>query len=304
MAASREDRARLRRLEPHPGSRLARLIARVGGDEYAVELRDLLDEFSEIGGDLLSAALALRALVGFLVTLLLLAVGVGVLSDDPAVRAAIVERASRLVPGLEEPVRSMLRELSSGRATYSALALLGLAWTTGGVYGALDSALRRVFPGGRPRGMVERRVRGMLAVVLIFGSVAILLVLGAAWSAVESSLLSADVTAWRIANPIAGAVIASGVILVVYRLVPTAPPTVREASLPAFVAGTTVAVMTAAYALIAPRLVGALNVFGTVAAVIGTLLWLAWIFRVILLAGLWACRRRDAQGVPATPGMD
>ena len=303
MGAGREDRARLRRLEPRAGSRLARLIARVGGDEHAVELRDLLDEFSEIGGDLLSAALALRALVGFLVTLLLLAVGVGVLSDDPTVRTAIVERAGGLVPGLEVPVRSMLRELSSGRATYSTLALLGLAWTTGGVYGALDDALRRVFPGGRPRGMVERRLRGLLAVALIFGSVAVLLVLGAVWSAVESHLLPADVTAWRIANPVAGAVIASGVVLVVYRVVPTAPPTLREAGVPAFVAGTTVAVMTAAYALIAPRLVGALNVFGTVAAVIGTLLWLAWVFRVILMAGLWACRRRDAQGVPETPGV-
>ncbi len=302
MAAGREDRARLRRLEPRPGSRLARLIARVAGDSYAVELRDLLDEYSEIGGDLLSAALALRALVGFLVTLLLLAVGIGVLSDDPTVRAAIVERASALVPGLEAPVQSMLRELSSGRATYSTLALLGLAWTTGGVYGALDDALHRVFPGGRPRGIVERRVRGMLAVALIFGSVAVLLVLGAAWSAVESHLLPADVIAWRIANPVAGAVIASAVILVVYRLVPTAPPSLREAGLPALVAGTTVAVMTAAYALIAPRLVGALNVFGTVAAVIGTLLWLAWVFRAILMAGLWACRRRDAQGVPETPG--
>ena len=235
MAAGREDRARLRRLEPRPGSRLARLIARVAGDSYAVELRDLLDEYSEIGGDLLSAALALRALVGFLVTLLLLAVGVGVLSDDPTVRAAIVERASALVPGLEAPVQSMLHELSSGRATYSTLALLGLAWTTGGVYGALDDALRRVFPGGRPRGIVERRVRGTLAVALIFGSVVILLVLGAAWSAVEGHLLAADVTVWRVANPIIGAVITSGVVLLVYRLVPTAPPSMREAGLPALV---------------------------------------------------------------------
>lgn len=294
MAGGREYRAALRRLEPHPGSRLARWIARIGGDSRAVELRDLLDEFSEIGGDLLSAALALRAMVGFLVSLLLLAVLVGVLSDDPTVRAAIVERVARVVPGLDGPVRSMLRELSSGRVTYSALALLGLAWWTGGLYGALDDALRRVFPGGRSRSMVERRARGLFAVVLMFGSVMLLLVLGAALATVEGGHLPVDLAAWRVLNPLLSALFAGAVILAVFRVVPTAPPSIRAAWLPALAAGIAVEAMTAAYALIAPHLVGALSVFGTVAALIGTLLWLAWVFRVILLAGLWACRRRDA----------
>jgi uncharacterized BrkB/YihY/UPF0761 family membrane protein len=265
----------------------------VAGNQRAVDLRDLLDEFSEIGGDLLAAALALRLLIGFLVTLLLLAVGVGVLSNDPSVRATIVERTAQIVPGLDVPVRSMLRELSTGRATYSALALLGLAWTTGGVYGTLDDALRRVFPGGRPRGLVERRIRGVLAVGIIFGAVAALLILGTAWSAVETRVLPGDVLAWRIANPLASAAVAVLAILVVYRVVPTAPPTLREAGPPALTAGVTVAAMTSAYALIAPHLIGSFSAFGAVAAVIGTLLWLAWVFRVILLCGLWACRRRD-----------
>lgn len=302
MSPGRELRARLRGLEPRRGSGAARFIERVAGDRRTAELRDLLDEFSEIGGDLLAAALALRALVGFLVLLLLLAVGVGILSDDPATRAAMVKRAAQFVPGLDASVSAMLSELSSGRATYSALAIAGLAWTTGGVYGTLDDALRRVFPGGRPRGLIERRARGMLAVVLIFGSVAALLLLSAAWSALEADLLPADGIAWRIVSPIGGVAIASAVILVVYRLVPTAPPTVREAGIPAIVAGISVAAMTGAYALIAPRLVGALSVFGAVAAVIGTLLWLAWVFRVILLAGLWASRRRDEETLASSAG--
>jgi uncharacterized BrkB/YihY/UPF0761 family membrane protein len=302
MSRGRELRARLRGLEPRRASGAARFIGRVAGDRRAVELRDLLDEFSEIGGDLLAAALALRALVGFLVILLLLAVGMGILSDDPATRAAIVQRAARLVPGLDTSVSAMLSELSGGRATYSVLAIAGLAWTTGGVYGTLDDALRRVFPGGRPRGLVERRTRGLLAVALIFGSVALLLLLSAAWSALEADLLPADGIAWRIVSPIGGVAIASAVILVVYRLVPTAPPTVREAWIPAVIAGIAVTAMTATYALIAPRLVGALNVFGAVAAVIGTLLWLAWVFRVILLAGLWASRRRDEKALASSVG--
>ncbi|MGO9179104.1 MAG: YhjD/YihY/BrkB family envelope integrity protein [Candidatus Limnocylindrales bacterium] len=297
MSPGREVRRRLRGLEPRPGSGFARIIGRVIGDNRTVELRDLLDEFSEIGGDLLAAALALRALVGFLVLLLLLSIGLGILSDDPTLRAAMVVRAADLVPGLDAPVTAMLHDLSSGRATYSILALVGLAWTTGGVYGTLDDALRRVFPGGRPRGMLERRVRGLLAVVLIFGSVAVLLALSAVWSALEANLLPGDGTVWRVVSPVGGAAMATLVILVVYRLVPTAPPTLREAGPPAVVAGVTVAAMTATYALIAPRLVGALSVFGAVAVVIGTLLWLAWVFRVILMAGLWASRRRDDQSL-------
>ncbi len=300
MSPGRELRARLRGLEPRRASGAARFIERVAGNRRAAELRDLLDEFSEIGGDLLAAALALRALVGFLVVLLLLAVGVGILSDDPATRATIVQRAAQLVPGLDASVSAMLSELSSGRGTYSVLAIAGLAWTTGGVYGTLDDALRRVFPGGRPRGLVERRTRGLLAVGLIFGSVAVLLLLSAAWSALEADLLPGHGIAWQIVSPLGGVAIASCVILVVYRLVPTAPPTVREAGIPAVVAGIAVTAMTATYALIAPRLVGALSVFGAVAAVIGTLLWLAWVFRVILLAGLWASRRRDEETLAAS----
>lgn len=295
MAGGREERARLRQLEPRRASRAAAYIRRLSGDEHAVELRDLFDEFSEIGGDLLAAALALRALVGFLVALLLVAVIVGVLSDDPTLRAVLVERAAGMVPGLDEPVRAMLRELSSGRATYSALALVGLAWTVGGIYGTLDDALRRVFPGGRGRGIVERRARGLLAVVLVVGAVGFALALSATWSAVEGHLLGgADWLAWRVLNPLLSAALASALVLALFRFVPTAPPSAREAGLPAIVAGTVVSALTAAYALIAPRLVGALSVFGAVAAVIGTLLWLTWVFRVVLMTGLWACRRRDA----------
>jgi uncharacterized BrkB/YihY/UPF0761 family membrane protein len=302
MSPGRELRARLRGLEPRRGSGAARFIERVAGDRRTAELRDLLDEFSEIGGDLLAAALALRALVGFLVLLLLLAVGAGILSDDPSTRTAIVQHAAQFVPGLDASVSAMLSEFSNGRATYSVLAIAGLAWTTGGVYGTLDDALRRVFPGGRPRGLIERRARGLIAVALIFGSMTVLLLLSAAWSALEAHLLPADGIAWRIVSPIGGVVIASAVILVVYRLVPTAPPSVREAGLPSIVAGISVAAMTGAYALIAPRLVGALSVFGAVAAVIGTLLWLAWVFRVILLAGLWASRRRDEKTLASSVG--
>lgn len=290
----RGERTRLRSSQPRPPSRAARAIERVTDDPRARAVREVLDEYAEIGGDLLASALALRALVGFLLLLLLLAAVLGYLTDDPSIRASVVARVAQALPGLEVPVQDALGGLQAGRTLLSIVGVLGLFWSAGGIYGSLDDAMRRVFPGGPQRNLLVRWALGLVAVVLILGSVAAMLALGAAWSAIEAEVTPGDVVLWRLASPLGSAVIASLAVLAIFRLVPTAPPSVREALPPAVAAGVVIALMTAAYALVAPRLVGALAVFGAIAAVIGTLLWLAWLFRIVLLTGVWAARRRDA----------
>lgn len=298
----RAERTRLRSGAPRPTSRLGRAVARVSDDPRARAIREVLDEYSEIAGDLLAFALALRALVGFLLLVLLLAALLGYLTDDPSFRASVLSRVAEALPGLELPVQDTLRGLSAGRTLLSILGLLGLFWSAGGIYGSLDDAMRRVFPGGPQRNLVVRWILGLVAVVLVLGSVAAMLVLGAAWSAIEGNVVApGDVVLWRLVGPLGSAAIASLAVLAIFRLVPTAPPSVRDALPPSIAAGVAIALMTAAYALVAPRLVGALAVFGAIAAVIGTLLWLAWLFRVVLVAGVWAARRRDASKPEPAP---
>lgn len=299
----RAERSRLRSSQPRPPSRAARLIGRISDEPAARAAREILDEYAEIGGDLLASALALRALVGFLLLLLLLAAVLGYLIDDPSFRASVVAQVAQALPGLEVPVQDALRGLGAGRTLLSILGVLGLFWSAGGIFGSLDDAMRRVFPGGQQRNLVVRWVLGLVAVVLVLGSVAAMLALGAAWSAIEAEVTKpGDVVLWRLASPLASAAIASLAVLAVFRLVPTAPPSVRDALPPAVTAGVAIALMTAAYALVAPRLVGALAVFGAIAAVIGTLLWLAWLFRVVLMTGVWAARRRDATNAESDAG--
>ena len=289
----RAARTRLRQLEPRRTSRLAGTVERIAGETRARGVREVLDEYSEIGGDLLASALALRSLLGFMVLLLLLAAFVGFLSGDAAFRDRVIGGVASAVPGLDLSVDAALRELVAGRTILSLIGVLGLTWSGAGIYGSLDDAMRRVFPGGRQRSLIVRRARGILAVLVFLVALGALAVLGATWAVIEAQVTGAGALTWRVGGPVLTAVIASGAILATFRLVPTAPPSIRDAVLPAISAGLIVAVMTAAYALIAPRLVGALHVFGAIAAVIGTLLWLSWLFRVVIVAGVWAARRRD-----------
>jgi uncharacterized BrkB/YihY/UPF0761 family membrane protein len=65
----------------------------------------------------------------------------------------------------------------------------------------------------------------------------------------------------------------------------------RALAPPALVAGLILAALTQLFVFIAPRLVGALSVFGGFAAVFATLVWLSWAFQVLLLGAAWVRER-------------
>jgi uncharacterized BrkB/YihY/UPF0761 family membrane protein len=220
---------------------------------------------------------------------------VGFLSGDAAFRDRVVRTVAQALPGLDLPVEDALRALTATSPLLSVVGMLGLIWSAGGIYGSLDNTMRRVFPGGGQRSVFVRWWRGFAAVGVILVAIGAVVALGAVWSVIEARVTDAGVVPWRLAGPVVTAVLASAAVLATFRLVPTAPPSVRAAALPSVCAGIVIAAMTAAYALIAPRLVGALSVFGAIAAVIGTLLWLSWLFRVVIFAGVWAARRRDEE---------
>ncbi len=277
------------------------LVEAIGRDRRVRRLQAVLQAADEAGGGILAAGLAFHALFALLPALLLLSGLAGWLIDDPATRAALVGDLVRRLPPLAGPVERTLDRLVSDRGTFSIIGLLGLAWGASNFYGSLDEAMERVFPGGRERSLVERRIRGFGAVGVLIAAAVATVVTGSAWSYVESAIGSGDDKAfWRLAGPGTTALVMSAAVLFVYRVVPTAPPDLRAAWLPALVVGTAIALLTNFYTILAPRIIGSLQAFGVLATLFGTLVWLSWVFQLLMTGAAWARLRRDERAL-ATP---
>ncbi len=118
--------------------------------------------------------------------------------------------------------------------------------------------------------------------------------MGSAWSYVEGALgRGEDRQFWRLVGPASTAVLMSAAVLFVYRVVPTAPPDLRAAWLPALAAGTAIALLTNFFTILAPRIIGSLQAFGVLATLFGALVWLSWVFQLLMLGAAWARLRRD-----------
>jgi len=91
------------------------------------------------------------------------------------------------------------------------------------------------------------------------------------------------------------AVLWAGVVTI-YRLVPTAAPSLSAAGLPALAVGCGIWLAAQAYALLTPLLVGGLAVFGVFVSLFGLLIWLGWVSQLLLLGASWTRVRRDGSG--------
>jgi uncharacterized BrkB/YihY/UPF0761 family membrane protein len=81
--------------------------------------------------------------------------------------------------------------------------------------------------------------------------------------------------------------------LLVYMVVPTAPPSLRAALPPAILAGIGIGLLTNLFSLLAPLLIGGLAGFGVIATVFGALVWLNFSYQILLYGAAWARVRRD-----------
>jgi membrane protein len=281
-----------------------RVLRAVAGDARVQRLQAVLARNEEAGGALLSAGLAFYALFALLPGLLLLAGLAGWLIGDPETRAALVGDLVRNLPPLAGPFEETLDRLVSDRGTFTVLGLLGLAWGASNFYGSLDEAMARLFRGGRARGIVERRVRGVIGVGALIGAALVAVVAGSTRAYVEATLhVGGDVAFWSVVGPAITALVQVAAVLIVYRVVPTAPPSWSDALLPGIVTGLLIALLTVLFTLVAPQLVGGLQAFGVLAALFGALIWLNYGFQLLLIGAAWAALRRD-EPVPVSPPSD
>jgi membrane protein len=291
-----------------PIDRLRSLIAEifrlVAGDQRVMRIQAVFARNEEAGGALLSAGLAFHALFALLPALLLVAGLAGWLITDPATRAALVGDLVRRLPPLAGPFEEALDRLVSDRGTFTVFGLIGFAWGASNFYGSLDEAMARIFKGGRHRGIIERRIRGVVGVGALIGAALASLIAGSARAYVEATLRAGgDVAFWQVVGPALTAVAQIAAVLIVYRVVPTVPPGWKAVLLPGFVTGLAIALLTDVFTLLAPRLVGGLEAFGVLAALFGALIWLNFGFQLLLLGAAWAALRRD-EPVPVSPPSD
>ena len=282
-----------------------RIVAAVGSST----LLRVFGRYDGAGGPLLASGLAYNALFA-IVPAVVLAIGVSsVLLDSDADRASFVQIAGRAFPPLLELLGPVTAELENLSASITILGLLGFAWGASRFTIALEGAVALVFGGTVRRGGLQTQLFAFASVGLLVVVVVASALLAGLASIVEgattgpsgrlfSPLLS---VALSLAGPAAGVI----GLAAVYRYVPPGKPAWSDVLVPAAVVGLVLALATRLFVIVAPRLVGAAAVFGSLAAVFVALAWFGATFQALLVGAAWvgdrAERRRSAGADAQTP---
>jgi membrane protein len=266
--------------------------------------RQVFDIYGRAPGGLLANGLAFTTLFA-IVPIALVTLGVaGALVDNPAVQNQLAVAIGSLFPPVRDLVEDALRSMSEGAGVTSVLGIIGLLWTVSQFYVTLDIAFSRIFTGSRERDVFRRTARGFVWVAGLMG-VVVALIVGGSLAAAAEALLPTTATALTAFGDFVSStpvVVLLGivVVLVTYRVVPPAPPTMRAAMLPAAVAGIAIVALSQLFLLIAPRIVSAAAVAGSLATAFIALAWLSFTFQLLLLGAAWV-RVRDG-GPPTQSG--
>lgn len=267
-------------------------------------LRAVLDAYGRAPGGLLANGLAFAALfAAFPVALVTLGVA-GWFVDDPTIQARLARAIGALLPPLRDLVDQALLTLSDGAAITSAVGLVGLVWTVSQFYVTLDVAFARIFDDRQERDVFRRTARGFVSVAGLVGVIAALIVGGSLAAAAEALLPSTSPSLASLGRVLASVPVVTAIgmvtISIVYRVVPPRSPSWNAVWLPAVVAGVGIVALSQVFLFVAPRLIGAALVAGSLATAFIALAWLSFTFQVLLLGAAWA-RVRDDRGKEAAP---
>jgi membrane protein len=275
---------------------------------------DVMRAYDRGGGGMTAASLAYFALFTTVPALLLFVSVLGILIEDQRLRTQLVEALVDQLDPIRDLSLTVIDGLAGAGRTGTIIGILGLLWGASGFYGALQSAMQRMFPGPRSRDFLQTRIRGILAVVVILGGMLVAVVavfvvpLVTAWLDARCRELDGlDVPLVAQACSIdfveVGAIVAimatigvaSLAALLVYVAIPPNGPTPRQALWPALLAGTAVGIFTALFGLVAPFLVSQWLALGVVGSIFISLVWFNLVFQALLYGAAYARLRRDRQ---------
>ncbi len=271
------------------------------GHRRVAGVRAVLDTYNRAAGGLLANGLAFASLFAAIPTvLLLLGVAGWIGTGDPTVREGVRDALIRAAPPLANLIDESIRAIGDGAVFTSAVGVVGVVWTVSQLFGAVDVAIARIFSDAPERDALRRTLRGFLVVgliaavvVAIIGTLGLLAVFDALRNT-RGSLARAALD--TLSAPPALAVAACLAVSIGYRILPTRPPTWRALVIPALIVGVTVTLLSQAFSILVPRLVGVAELAGSLASGFVTLAWLSLSFQAFLLGAAWVRVRN--QGPP------
>jgi membrane protein len=253
------------------------------------------------GGGVIAGGLAFFAFFSVVPSLLLFTSVLGLLIEDLDVRRGLVDTLVEQLDPLREVARAVVDGLADSARTGTLVGLLGLLWGASGFYGALQGAMQRVFPGPSTRDFARTRIMGVLTVGIILASMI---------SAVAATIVMPLVTTWfaidlgpvsLLLAPVLACGVATLVALLVYVAVPPDGPSLRQAVLPAVIAGVAIGLLTWLFGALAPYLVRSFLALGVVGSVFIALAWLNLVFQILVYGAAFARVRRDRERAAAGP---
>jgi len=261
-------------------------------------LRRILARYAAAGGGLLAGGLAYAALFAIVPGVVLLAGVAGLVYADPAARADAVAVLAGVLPPLRDLVDDVLAEVARDAAPVSLIGAIALVWGTSRFVVAFEDAIGRVVGGtSTGRGIVGRNLGALVAVVLMVAAIPASAALSGVAAFLEEGqalgvlrAVGAALSLALQALPIAATI---GATVLVYRIVPRPAPAWRSTLLPGVVIGVVLTVVARLFAFLAPRLIGAAALVGTLATVFAALAWLALSFQAILVGAAWVREREE-----------
>ncbi len=227
---------------------------------------------------------------------ILLVVGIaGVFLHDSARRDAIVDTIAGVLPPMRDVATVVLGEASLDAAPVSVLGFVALLWGATRFAVAFQEALGRVMGDTRHRSLLRRNLAAVAAVLLVIAA----MVLGTVVAGL-TAFLDAGTAVGIIAIVDAGFALLLGFVPVgatlaavalLYRLVPLPAPRWRSLLGPAVSVGLALTVFGRVFVFMAPRLIGAAALLGTLASVFAALAWLSLSFQALLLGAAWTAER-------------
>ena len=231
---------------------------------------------------------------------LLLAGVVGLLVGDPVERAELVETIVGVLPPMRDLIEVVLTEAAREAAPVSILGAIALVWGTSRFVVAFQDAIARVMSGDRRRGLLKSNLGALAAVVLMIAAIVASTFLSGILSFLEAGeatgVLRLVGAAVSLALGVLPVVITIGSTILVYRIVPATSQPWRAVIVPGFVIGLVLTAIARIFVFIAPRLIGAAALLGTLAAVFAALAWLALSFQALLIGAAWV--RDRAERIP------
>ncbi len=270
-------------------------VTRLLGLPPVVTAGRVMARYGAVDGGLLAGGLAYAALTAIVPTILLTAGLLGLVVSDPARRDDAISLITAVLPPLHDLVTTTLTDAGQQAGALGILGAATLAWGASRFVLAFTGAVARVMGRSVRGGTVARNALAVAAVLLLPGAI----LAGAALAGVASFLglaesqgvVAAIGLAINIALGFLPLVATIVVVALAYRIVPTPSPDWRAVTIPAIAVGIALTVLLQAFVFLAPRLIGAAALLGTLATVFAALAWLALSFQAILLGAAWVTER-------------